>query len=92
MTQTARRFSRADMRRLMSASGLHPLRVTGAFAFLVAPALVKAALERGRTASDLEEGAGTAGAVLARLASLERRWLARADLPFGLSILGLAVK
>jgi SAM-dependent methyltransferase len=92
ITHTARRFSRGELRVLLEAAGLRPLRVTGAYGFLVPPAIVKALLERGDTASDLDTGRGVAGALLGRLARLERRWLARHDLPTGLSVLGVAVK
>jgi len=92
ITHTARRFAASDMRALLTGAGLNPLRVTGAYGFLVPPALVKALVERGDTASDLDTGRGLAGALLGRLARLERRWLARHDLPIGLSVLGLGVK
>lgn len=92
ITHTARRFARSDLRRLLVDAGLEPRRVTGAYAFLVAPALVKAMLERDATASDLDTGGGTAGTVLAALAAAERRWLRRHDLPGGLSILAVGVK
>jgi SAM-dependent methyltransferase len=92
VTHTARRFSRAQVRALLEGSGLRPLRVTGAYAFLVPPALVKALVERGASASDLDTGRGAAGAALGGLAALERRFLARHDLPGGLSVLALGVK
>lgn len=92
ITHTARRFARADLRALLDDAGLRPLRVTGAYAFLVPPALVKAALERDATASDLDTGQGLAGAALGGVAALERRWLRTHDLPGGLSILALGVK
>ena len=56
------------------------------------PAIVKAAIEGERAASDLDTGGGVVGAALSGLAALERRWLARHDLPGGLSILGIGVK
>jgi SAM-dependent methyltransferase len=92
ITHTARRFARADLRALLEDAGLRPLRVTGAYSFLVPPALVKAALERDATASDLDTGRGLAGAVLGGVAALERRWLRDHDLPGGLSIVALGVK
>jgi SAM-dependent methyltransferase len=92
ITHTARRFARADLRALLADAGLRPRRVTGAYAFLVPPALVKAALERAETASDLDTGQGLAGTVLGGVAALERRWLRNHDLPAGLSILALGVK
>jgi len=92
ITHTARRFSRQDVSALLGGAGLAPARVTGAYAFLVPPAVVKAAIEGERAASDLDAGGGAVRMVLARLAALERRWLARHDLPGGLSILGIGVK
>jgi SAM-dependent methyltransferase len=92
ITHTARRFSRAQMRALLHAAGLTPLRVTGAFSFLLPPAYLKAAIERGSTESDLEPGSRLLGAALSGLAGLERRWLVQRDLPVGLSWLALAVK
>lgn len=92
ITHTARRFSRADVRTLLEGACLTPARVTGAYAFLVPPAMVKAAIEGDRAASDLDGGRGAVGRVLGGLATLERRWLARHDLPGGLSILGIGVK
>lgn len=92
ITHTARRFSRAELRALLADAGLRTLRVTGAYAFLVPPALVKAALEGDATASDLDTGQGLAGSVLGGVAALERRWLRAHDLPGGLSILALGVK
>lgn len=92
ITDTARRFTRRDMRALLRGAGLTPRRVTGAYGFLVPPAALKALLERGRSASDLDAGGGLAAAVLARLAAAERRWLARHDLPTGLSVLAVGVK
>ena len=69
-----------------------PLRVTGAYGFLLPPAYLKAMLERGSAESDLEPSSPLLDAVLSRLADLERRWLARRDLRIGLSWLALAVK
>ncbi|HZR82377.1 MAG TPA: class I SAM-dependent methyltransferase [Candidatus Binatia bacterium] len=90
VTRTARRFSRDDLRRLVLAADLEPVRVTGAYSFLVLPAFAKAFLERGRATSDLASGGGGLAGILPRLAALERRWLARRDLPAGLSVLALA--
>jgi SAM-dependent methyltransferase len=93
VTHTARRFSRRDLRDLLIGAGLTPLRTTGAYAFLVPPARVKGALERDEAPqSDLSSGGGAVGAICSLLASLERSWLARWDLPTGLSVLGVGVK
>ena len=92
VTRTARRFAPSDLRALLVGAGLEPLRVTGAYACLVAPAWIKSILERGRSTSDLEEGGWRGDRLLAALAARERRWLARRDLPVGLSVLALARK
>jgi SAM-dependent methyltransferase len=92
VTHTARRFSRSDLRRLLLAADLAPLRMTGCHAFLLPAAFLKARLERGSAASDLEPTSPVLDALLSRLAAVERRWLARRDLPLGLSWLALAVK
>jgi SAM-dependent methyltransferase len=92
ITHTKRRFSLSDLRRLLVAAGLTPLRTTGAYSFLVPPALVKALLERGRAASDLSSDSSGLAGVLPAFARLERAWLARRNLPGGLSVIGVAVK
>jgi len=89
VTHTARRFSRAELAGLLEASGCDVVRSTGAYSFLVPPAAAKAVLERGRTASDLDRGRGGLGGVLPAVAALERVWLRRAPLPFGLSVLAI---
>jgi ubiquinone/menaquinone biosynthesis C-methylase UbiE len=86
VTHTARRFSLADLRRLAAGAGLRVERATGAYAFLVAPAAVKAVLERGRSDSDLDRHGGGLGGALGLAAAAERRLLARVSLPFGLSV------
>jgi ubiquinone/menaquinone biosynthesis C-methylase UbiE len=91
-THSVRRFSRRELAGVVGASGCDVVRATGAYSFLVPPAAVKAVLERGRTASDLARQEGGLGGALPRLAALERRWLARHDLPFGLSLVVVATK
>jgi SAM-dependent methyltransferase len=89
----ARRFSLAEVDALLADAGLHPVRSTGAFAFLVPPALVQTVVERHRpAASGLAAGGGRTGAVLASLATGERALLRRARLPAGLSVLGIGRK
>lgn len=90
MTHTARRFSLGDLRATAERAGLVVERATGAHAYLVPAAAVKAALERGRTSSDLDRHEGGLGGVLGRVAAAERRLLRRASLPFGLSVLVVA--
>ena len=65
---------------------------TGAYSFLVPPAAVKAVLERGRTASDLDQAESGLGGVLPRLAAAERAVLRRKSLPFGLSVIAVGRK
>jgi SAM-dependent methyltransferase len=92
VTHTSRRFSRADVEGLLRSAGLTPLRLTGAYSFLLPAAYLKALLETGDSSSDLEPTAPVVDALLSRLAAFERRWLAAHDLPFGLSWLALGVK
>ena len=89
VTHAGRRFSVRDVAGLLATSGLDVERATGAYSFLVPPAALKMVLERGETASDLDEnGTGLRG-VLPGLASAERRLLRRASLPFGLSVVAI---
>jgi SAM-dependent methyltransferase len=87
-----RRFAVEDMRRLVAGSGCEVVRASGAYSFLVPPAAVKAVIERGRAASDLDGQSGAVGRVLAGMAAVERRWLAAHDLPAGLSVWAVGVK
>ncbi len=89
VTHTARRFSRRDLIDLLAGAGLQVERASGAYSFLVPPAAVKAALERGRSTSDLDRhGDGLAG-VLPRLAQAEQAVLRHTDLPAGNSVFAL---
>jgi SAM-dependent methyltransferase len=90
VTHMARRFSRRDLRDLLTANGFEVERTTGVYTFLVPPAAVKTLIEGGRTASDLDE-TGLSG-VLERLATAERALLKRVSLPFGLSVVALGRK
>jgi hypothetical protein len=92
VTHTGRRFSRRELSGHMTAAGLTLERSTGAFSFLVPAAAAKALLERGEVKSDLDHNAGGLRGVLGGLASVERRLLRRADLPFGLSVVALGRK
>jgi SAM-dependent methyltransferase len=91
-THSVRRFSRRELAQLVADAGCDVVRATGAYAFLVPPAAAKAVLERGRTASDLARQETGLGGILPRMAAVERRWLARHDLPFGLSVVVVATK
>jgi SAM-dependent methyltransferase len=92
VTHTGRRFSLRELAGHMTAAGLTLERSTGAFSFLVPAAAAKALLERGEVKSDLDHNAGGLRGVLGGLASVERRLLRRADLPFGLSVVALGRK
>ena len=89
VTHTARRFSLSDLRGLLTDNGLRVERATGAYSFLVPAAAVKAVVERGRVASDLDEHHDGLGGVLGRAAALERGLLRHASLPAGLSVLAV---
>jgi SAM-dependent methyltransferase len=90
VTHSARRFSLGDLRSLAVDAGLDVERATGAHSYLVAPAAVKAVLERHRSASDLDHHEHGVGGMLGRVASAERRLIRRASLPVGLSVLVVA--
>jgi SAM-dependent methyltransferase len=92
VTHAARRFSRRDLRSLAVGAGLDVLRSTGAYTFLVPPAVGLAVLRRGEATSDVGEHAGGLGGILGTLARAERAVLRRTNLPFGLSVLTLARK
>jgi SAM-dependent methyltransferase len=89
VTHTARRFSRRDLEGLLSESGCEVVWSSGAYAFLVPLAAVKALLERGRMTSDLDRAQSGLAGVLPLLARLERRLLRRVRLPFGLSVVAI---
>lgn len=88
----ARRFSLSDVRHLLSVNGLSVERATGAYSFLVPLAAAKALVERGETASDLDNNADGLCGALGRVAGVERALLRRVSLPFGLSVLALGRK
>jgi SAM-dependent methyltransferase len=90
VTHSARRFSLADLRGLAVAAGLSVERATGVYSFLVPPAAAKAALERGRSTSDLDRHGGGLGGLLGSAAALERGLLAHWSLPAGLSVVVVA--
>jgi SAM-dependent methyltransferase len=92
VTQTARRFSRRDLGRLVEGSGLDLVRSTGAYSFLVPPAAVLAVVERGRSASDTGRNETGLGGVFPLLSRAERSLLRRVSLPFGLSVIAIGRK
>jgi SAM-dependent methyltransferase len=92
VTHTARRFNLPALRSLMTDAGLRVERATGAYTFLVPPALVLRFLERGRTTSDVGRNQSGLGGLGSWLAQVERRVLRRVDVPTGLSAVVLARK
>jgi hypothetical protein len=86
VTHSARRFSRKDLRSLLVGAGMDVERASGAYSFLVPPAAVKAAIERGRVESDLDHNADGLAGMLPSLARAEQSLLRRVDLPAGLSV------
>jgi len=92
VTHSARRFSVGDLRELVVGAGLEPIRATGAYSFLIPPAVAMALFERGDAHSDVGRNESGLGGLLGALAAVERRALRRVDLPFGLSVLALGRK
>jgi len=89
-----RRYRRAQLCDVARAAGFTVERATYCFSFLVPPAWAVRRTPLGRVLPDTDEEASSTGGlldrVLAGLAALERRWLRRRTLPFGLSILVVA--
>jgi hypothetical protein len=73
-------------------SGLDVVRATGAYSFLVPPAVVLALVERGKATSDVGRNESGLGGAFSVLAKLERRLLRRTDLPAGLSVIAIGRK
>lgn len=92
VTHTARRFDLSTLRRMVTDAHLEIERATGAFTFLVPPALALRFLERGKTTSDVGRNQSGLGGLMGRLAALERSVLRHRDVPFGLSAVVVAVK
>lgn len=92
VTHTARRFSLAELRALIGGAGLHLVRATGAYSFLVPPAAVLGVLERGKQRSDTGRNESGLGGVLGQIARAERAVLRRVSLPFGLSVIAIGRK
>ena len=90
VTHTARRFSVGDMRAMAEGAGLHVVRATGAYTFLVPPAAMMGVIEKGKERSDVGRNETGLGGALGLLARAERRVLRRTDLPFGLSAIVVA--
>ena len=92
VTHTARRFSLAEMRSMVTVAGLDLVRATGAYSFLVPPAALLGIVERGKNKSDVGRNEGGLGGLLGQLARLERVLLRRVSLPFGLSVIAIGRK
>lgn len=90
VTHAARRFSVGEMKMMAQAAGLEVIKATGAYSFLVPPAWLMGIVERGSAKSDVGRNQSGLGGVLGVLASLERRFLRRFSLPFGLSVIVIA--
>lgn len=88
---TRRRFSRAGLRALLLGAGLEIARLSPVGASLLPPALIRRLGQpAAAAASDVALPPPLLNRVLTSLLAAERHWLARADLPFGLSLLALA--
>lgn len=92
VTHSARRFTVDGLAALAERAGLRVERATAAYSFLVPPAGLIKLIDRGGSTSDVGRNESGLGGLAAKLASAERRWLARRDLPFGLSAVVLATK
>ena len=92
VTHTARRFTVGGLAAVASAAGLEVERATAAFSFLVPPAAVIKVLDRGGSKSDVGRHQSGLGGLASKVSALERRWLRKRDLPFGLSAVVLATK
>lgn len=92
VTHTARRFGVRDLSTMAVDAGLEIVRETGAYSFLVPPAAVLGVIERGKQKSDVGRNETGLGGVMTGLARLERRYLRRFDVPFGLSAIAVARK
>ena len=90
VTHTGRRFSVGDLKRMAQDAGLEVIKATGAYSFLVPPAWLMGIIERGKAKSDVGRNQSGLGGVLGALASLERRFLRKFSVPFGLSAIVIA--
>jgi ubiquinone/menaquinone biosynthesis C-methylase UbiE len=90
VTHTGRRFSVGELKEMAQAAGLEILKATSAYSFLVPPAWLMGIIERGKAKSDVGRNQSGLGGVLGALASLERRFLRRFSMPFGLSAIVIA--
>lgn len=91
-----RRYRRATLAELATAAGLSVHRCTYAYSFLAPPAITLAGLDRLRGRRDQPGGSDvdkrTLDRAFAPLATRERAWLARHDVPVGTSLLVVATR
>jgi SAM-dependent methyltransferase len=90
------RYRRTRLVTLAVAAGLQVERATYAYSFLAPPAAVLGVIERRKVAEKGDQGSDVERRGLDRLfaplAALERRWLARHDVPVGTSAVVVATK
>jgi SAM-dependent methyltransferase len=90
---TRHRYARAELRRKLSAAGLEVRRLTGAGMSLLPAAIARRLLQSGEeTESDVQTPPAALNRALVGLLGAEARWVARRDLPTGLSLVALARK
>ena len=93
---TARRFNRRSLSNLIRQSGLRVVHITYANTFLFPLALIKRLAERAvppkPDSSDLTLGTGVFNGLLRRILAAEAPLAVRAGLPFGLSLIAVALK
>jgi SAM-dependent methyltransferase len=92
-----RRYSARDLRAKLTRAGMELERLTHAnalmFPVIVAERLIRRVIGEGKTIhSDLAPLPRVVNAILSALYVAEMRWVARADVPFGVSLLALARK
>jgi len=92
VTHTARRFSIAELRAMAEGAGLVVQKATGAYSFLVPPAYLIGRFERKQANSDIGRNQSGLLGLFALLATVERWWLRRFRIPFGLSAIVIARK
>jgi SAM-dependent methyltransferase len=88
---TRRRYSRPELRHKLAIAGFEVQRLSYVGMLLVAPAVLRRLVESGeRPRSDVTLPPPLVNTLLYALLRLEARWLARFDLPAGLSLMALA--
>jgi SAM-dependent methyltransferase len=92
VTHSARRFTLPTLREYAVDAGLRVERATAAYSFLVPAAAAVKLIERKASKSDVGRHESGLGGVAGKMSALERRWLARHDLRFGLSAVVVASK